>query len=159
MKQKKLIIISSVVAAVIVLMGLVGGSVLASSGSSSTDTSISKNPDSAFAAKVAAILGIDQDKVEAAFAQAKQEMRTEAEDARLAKLVEDGVITQDQADQYKAWLDSKPDVPALDGMQGGMQGERGGMMGPGMGCPSGEFGQHGQRPDSPTNSDNTTDSE
>jgi hypothetical protein len=142
MKHKKLIIVSSVVAGLIVLMGLVGGSVLAAS---STTSTTSTSPDSAFAAKVATILGVDQAKVEAAFTQARKEMRTEAEDSRLAKMIEDGTITQAQADQYKAWLESKPDVPAvLDGPGG-----RGGMMGPG-------FGGHGPRQDSSSTTDSTT---
>jgi hypothetical protein len=129
MKRKKLIIISSIVAGVIVVIGLVGGSVFAAS----TTTSITAtNPESIFAGKVATILGIDQVKVEAAFTQAEKEMRTEAENSRLAKMVEDGTITQTQADQYKAWLESQPDVPALNGPRGGR-----GMMGPGFGCPPG----------------------
>jgi hypothetical protein len=135
MKRKRLIIISSIVAGLIVVMGVVGGSVWAAS--TTTSTSAATNPESIFAAKVATILGIDQAKVEAAFTQAQKEMRTDAENSRLAKMVADGTITQEQADQYKAWLASQPDVPALNGPRGGR-----GMMGPGFGCPPG-----GQRPE------------
>jgi hypothetical protein len=128
MNRKRLIIISSVVSAVIVLAGLVGGTVLAASSATSAT-----NPQSVFTAKVATILGIDQAEVEAAFTQAEKEMRTEALDARLAKLVADGKMTQAQADQYKTWLESKPDVPAFTGPKGGPGGEFRGMMGGGFG--------------------------
>jgi ABC-type dipeptide/oligopeptide/nickel transport system ATPase subunit len=34
-------------------------------------------------------------------------------DNYLQKLVEDGKITQQEADQFKAWWDSRPDIPGL----------------------------------------------
>ncbi|MFC1864631.1 hypothetical protein ACFLYG_02255 [Chloroflexota bacterium] len=61
-------------------------------------------------ARVAEILGIDQQKVEDAFAQAQSEMRDEALDSYLQKLVDEGTITQEQADQYKAWQQARPDI-------------------------------------------------
>ncbi|MBI4286065.1 MAG: hypothetical protein HY670_09260 [Chloroflexi bacterium] len=67
--------------------------------------------DKTLLAKVATILGIEQQKLADAFAQAKREAQEAALDAYLQKLVEQGKITQEQADQYKAWLKSKPDVP------------------------------------------------
>ena len=82
-------------------------------------------------AKVAGILGIDQAQLEAAFTQAQKEIRSDVEAERLAKQVAAGKLTQEQADQYKAWLDSRPDVPAQLGPQGGQAG-RGGMMRGGM---------------------------
>jgi hypothetical protein len=141
MNKRKLIIVSSVVSAVIVVMGLVGATVFADTPTPTTNSAA--NPQSVFTAKVAGILGIDQATVEAAFTQAQKEMRSEAEANMLAKMVADGKMTQAQADQYKTWLDSKPDVPALDGPQGGRGGMRGGMMGRGFGCPPGGFGGRG----------------
>jgi hypothetical protein len=50
-------------------------------------------------------------------------------------MVENGKITQEQADQYKEWIKSRPDLPAGPGgpkMFGGSGGERGGCF-PGMG--------------------------
>jgi hypothetical protein len=142
MKKRVLIVASSVVSAVIVLTGLIGATVFAASDSTTTADK-STNPQSVFAEKVATILGIDQDKVEAAFEQAQKEMQSEALDNRLANMVENGVITQDQADQYKSWLESKPDVPAMmGGSECGPQGGGGGMMGMGRGFrgPNGDFG-------------------
>jgi hypothetical protein len=143
MTKKRLIIISSIVSAVIVLMGLIGGTVLAATPTPTPGTAT--NPQSVFAAKVAGILGIDQAKVETAFTQAQKEMKADAQAKMLAKLVADGKMTQAQADQYKTWLDSKPNVPGIAGPQGG----RGGMMGRGFGCPPGGFGGPGPRMGAP----------
>jgi len=46
-----------------------------------------------------------------AFAQAQSEMRDEALESRLQHLVDQGQITQDEADQYLEWWQSRPDVP------------------------------------------------
>lgn len=70
---------------------------------------------------------LDIDQLKAAFAQAQRELKDEALDQFLQKLVDNGRLTQEQADQYKAWLDARPDAPLpLPGI-----GHRGGMMGPG----------------------------
>ncbi len=53
---------------------------------------------------------IDPQELEKAFRQALQEMRTMALDEFLQKLVEEGKITQEQADEFKAWLQAKPDI-------------------------------------------------
>jgi len=83
-------------------------------------------------ARVATILGIDQTKLEDAFAQAQKEMRNEALTDYLNKLVEEGKITQAQSDQYRSWWDSKPD--AIDNLAPGFGfGGRGGGFGPGCG--------------------------
>ncbi|MDD5338360.1 MAG: hypothetical protein PHG35_02980 [Dehalococcoidales bacterium] len=37
----------------------------------------------------------------------------EALDKYLDKLVEDGTITQDEADQFKSWWESKPDIEGI----------------------------------------------
>ena len=129
MKRKKLIIIASVLVVVIILGVLVGSTVFAETPTPTTDTNT--NPQRVLMSKVAGILGINQADLEAAFTQAQKEMRSEALANRLAKLVADGKLTQEQADQYKAWVDSKPDVPALVGPDGG-KGFRGGMIHRGM---------------------------
>lgn len=83
-------------------------------------------------ARVAAILGIDQTKLEDAFTQAQKEMRDEALTNYLDQLVKDGKITQEQADQYKSWLDQKP--AGLDQLGPGFEfGGRGRGFGPGCG--------------------------
>jgi hypothetical protein len=42
--------------------------------------------------------------------QARPEIKNETLDDHLKRLVDEGKITQEQADQYKAWLKSKPDM-------------------------------------------------
>lgn len=77
-----------------------------------------KSPANTLLSRVAQILGIDQQKLEDAFNQAQKEMQAEALDARLKNLVDQGTITQQQADQYKEWWQARPDV-MLPGPLGG----------------------------------------
>ncbi len=66
--------------------------------------------------RAAQILGIDKQKLIDAFKQAGSEVSKENMDARLARWVADGKLTQAQADQYKAWLAARPTgVPAIAG--------------------------------------------
>jgi LPS O-antigen subunit length determinant protein (WzzB/FepE family) len=43
----------------------------------------------------------------------RQERMNEALDNYLQKLVDEGKITQEEADQYKAWWESRPDISGL----------------------------------------------
>ena len=54
---------------------------------------------------------IDPQQLNDAFAQALSEMRNEALQSRLQNLVDQGKITQEQANQYLEWWESKPDFP------------------------------------------------
>ncbi len=119
MWRKKKVIIIAVVAVVVLVVGSIGGIALAQ-----TPTPTPGTAKTTILARVAAILGIDQKKVEDAFAQAQKEQRQEQIDNYLKNLVAQGKITQQQADQYKQWLQSKPDVPISPGI-----GPRHGMMG------------------------------
>src|SRR3990172_5951387 len=105
MSRRKKLFIGGLLAAVIVLTVSVGGVVYAQT----TDTGATTAK--TFAARVAAILGIEQTKVEAAFTQARKEMQAEALDARLRAAVEQGKLTQAQADELKSWWQARPDVP------------------------------------------------
>ncbi len=128
-RKKKWIIIGVLAAVVILTAGIVGAVVVNAQNPSPTVT----NPQKAFADKVAAILGIDPAKVESAFTQAQKEMQDEALTNRLNALVKQGKLTQQQADQYKQWWESRPNIPAPLGPQGHM-GFRGGFKGmPGFG--------------------------
>jgi hypothetical protein len=70
--------------------------------------------------RVAAILGIEQGKLQSAFAQAKKEQSDQALTDYLNNLVEQNKITQQQADQYKQWWQSRPNVP-VPGIAGHFQ--------------------------------------
>jgi uncharacterized membrane protein len=108
MSLKKKLIITGMVIAVVVI-GCIGGAVMASSGSddNTTSTTTPANPQDTLA-KVASKLNISVDTLEAAFKEARSEIQQEQLDTKLAQLVTEGKITQDQADAYKAWLNSRP---------------------------------------------------
>ena len=59
---------------------------------------------------------IDQQELEDAFNQAQSELREQALDSRLEKLVDEGILTQKQADEFKAWIKARPDIPRLGPM-------------------------------------------
>ncbi|MFH1483486.1 MAG: hypothetical protein ABIG98_04445 [Chloroflexota bacterium] len=122
-RRKRFVIIGLLAA--VVLVGSLAGLALAQ-----TATDDAGQPKTLLA-RVAAILGIDQQNVEDAFAQAQREMRDEAQDSYLKNLVDRGKITQGQADQYSGWWQARPDTP-LPGRLGrpfGSHGFRGGMKG------------------------------
>jgi hypothetical protein len=120
--RKRLILVA--VLAALVLAGVVAGIAFAQTGSSVDSSGKS------LLARVATILGIDQQKVEDAFNQAQRDMQSEALDTYLKGLVDKGTITQQQADQYKTWWQSRPDMPAESGFRGpGGFGGRGGFRG------------------------------
>ena len=78
-----------------------------------------------FAGRVAEILGLEDDTVADAMKQAKEDMRDEAVKAKLDALVEDGKMTQEDADAYLEWLESRPDVDFGGGFGRGSHGKRG----------------------------------
>jgi type VI protein secretion system component VasK len=112
-RHKKLILMATL--AIVVLGGAIGGVALAQN----EDTNQSQTTDrqAALLDKVGSIyeqntgVALDLDQLKTAFTQAQSEMLTEAEQARLQALVDEKVITQDQADEYLNWLQSRPDVP------------------------------------------------
>ncbi|OGO19246.1 MAG: hypothetical protein A2144_02125 [Chloroflexi bacterium RBG_16_50_9] len=110
-RNKKLMVILSLV--VVLLAGSIGAGVAFAQTGNEGNT-----PIKTLIARVAEKLGIEEQTLENAFNEARQEMQVEARDRYLDKLITDGEITQEQANQYRAWLDSKPDVqinPRLPG--------------------------------------------
>jgi uncharacterized membrane protein len=55
-------------------------------------------------------VAIDREQLKDALKQARQEMRQEALENWLQKLVDNGEITQEEADQLLEWWQSRPDV-------------------------------------------------
>ena len=77
--------------------------------------------------RVAEILELDEETVTDAFEQAMEQRFDEALQARLDKLVEAERITQEQADDLKAWYDERPEGVAGFGLGFGKRGfHRGG---------------------------------
>lgn len=135
-RRKKLIIVA--VLAAVMLVGSIGGVVLA------TDNGDDSQPEVRCGAlwdRVSEVyeqktgVALDQEALRAAFAQAQSDMRaevlqklremeTEALRNRLQNLVDQGKITQGEADQYLEWQQSRPDVSVGFGFRG-MGGPRG----------------------------------
>ena len=135
-RSKKLIV--GVVLAAALLFGSLGGVALAA------DNEDDSQPGALFGAlwdKVCAIYEektgdtLDQEALKDSFVQARSEMRAEALQNRLQSLVDEGQITQEQADEYLEWQQSRPDVPVQFGFRGhgGFRG-MGGMRGFGVPC-------------------------
>ena len=127
-RSRKFILIT--VIATVVLVGSTTGIVLA-------QTEDENNNPETLLDKVCAIyqqntgVAIDSEELQKAFTQARDEMREEARDKFLQSLVDEGKITQEQADQYKAWLEAKPDVPLFEPAPFGFPGMHRGFGGPG----------------------------
>ncbi len=62
--------------------------------------------------RVAAILGIPDDDLASAFKQARQEVRADVFNAALERAVAAGVITPEEAEEIRQWLEQRPE--ALD---------------------------------------------
>jgi hypothetical protein len=130
--KKKWITIAVLAATLVILAGVVGGTAYAQSATTTNTTQA--EPVKTIYARVANILGIDQQKLEDAVAQAQKEARDEELNNRLNSMVTAGTITQDQANQYLQWWQAKPDV----GDEIGPGGDMG--FGGGPGVPGGGHG-------------------
>ena len=100
LRRKRFVIIGLLAA--VVLVGSLAGLALAQT--------VDTGQPQTLLARVAAILGIDQQKLQDAVTQAQGQMRDEAVDSYLKNLVEQGRITQQQADRYKSWWQARPDT-------------------------------------------------
>ena len=125
-RSKKFIVVA--VLAAVVLVGTIGGIALAQ-----TENGDGSQPEVCHGLlmdRICAIyeentgVAIDQQELGDAFAQARSEMRNEIMSSHLQNLVDQGKITQDEADQYKEQWQSRADMPAKFGF-GGHGGFRG----------------------------------
>ena len=131
-RSKKFILIALL--ATVVLVGSTSGIVLAA------DNGGGSQPEAKYGALLERVceiyqektgVTIDQEALKDAFAQAQSEMHTEAMGTWLESLVEEGKITQKQADDYLEWQKAMPeDMPFKFGFGGrgrfrGMRGARG----------------------------------
>jgi hypothetical protein len=119
-RSKKLIIIAVTVAAV--LAGTLNGVVFAQ-----TENGDDSQPETKWEVLLDRVLeiyeektgvAIDQEALKDSFIQALSEMRTEALQNRLQNLVDEGRITQGEADEYLEWWQAKPDTPFGFGFRG-----------------------------------------
>ncbi|HEY93959.1 MAG TPA: hypothetical protein G4O15_03340 [Dehalococcoidia bacterium] len=112
-RKRKFIIM--LLGTILIIAASIGGVAMAQ------DSEESSQPDSLLG-RVAAILGIDQQTVEDAFKQAQAEIQEEALDRYLQKLVDEGKISEEQAGEYKAWIEARPDMTEyFDKIKGWME--------------------------------------
>ena len=117
-KDKKFTILASVLAAILVI-GASAGIVLAQNGDDGAGPhdGMLPGPEDSILPRVAQILGIDQQKLVEAFQQARAEYREQHPprqpnlEQRLEEAVQEGKLTQQQADEVKAWLAKRPANP------------------------------------------------
>ena len=63
--------------------------------------------------RLSEILDVDQQVLEDAFKQVRNEMHEEFVNERLQTLVDNGTIAQNQADEFTTWLKARPDIPMV----------------------------------------------
>lgn len=126
MKKRKWFI-PVVVVSVLLIGGITGGVVAATSDNSSSteDQSQATNRYQELLDRACAIyeeetgVAIDSEQLKEALDQARSGIQDEALESRLQDLVDEGKITQEEADQYLEWLQSRPDIelplPGLGG--------------------------------------------
>lgn len=56
-------------------------------------------------------VAIDSEELQKAFTEARDELGIQARDRLHQRLVEEGVMTQEQLDELEQWLESRPDFP------------------------------------------------
>jgi hypothetical protein len=124
-----------VVVSVLLIGGIVGGVVIAGSDSSSNTEDQSQAGDryQSLLDRAFAIyeektgVAIDSEQLKDALNQARSEIQDEALESWLQDLVDEGKITQEEADQYLEWWQSRPDIGLpLQGL--GRHGHGGGMI-------------------------------
>jgi hypothetical protein len=119
-RSKKFIITAVLIA--LVLGGTLGGVAIAQAddqNTTTTPTTTATDNVSSFLEKVAEIYKantgdtIDPEQLQKAIDDARQVLREEALDNYLQKLVDENKITQEEADQFKAWWGERPSLDAF----------------------------------------------
>ena len=124
MKKLRIIIPLSIA---VVAVAIISFSIAFAQGNEGGDSNAGK-----LATKVAEILGLDTAVVDRAIKQAREELRDEAVQNKLNALVENGKLTQEQADEYLNWIQSKPEgIPAIGKQSFGKKGHHKGWKGHG----------------------------
>ena len=95
-----------------------------------------------FAARLAIILGLEEDVVQDAFKEARKDIQGERFQTRMDRLVESERITQDEADAAIEWFNGRPEGinTSRRGSKSGFYGQRG---------PGSKSGFHGRRDSGP----------
>jgi len=107
MSKKLKVLISAVVVALLLTVGATV--TVMAEGEEEETTPPTEASENALLERVADILGIDEEDLINAFEQAQQEMREEAFINRVNEAVEEGLITQEQADAIIEWWGQRPE--------------------------------------------------
>jgi hypothetical protein len=133
--RKRKWFIPAVLLSVLLIGGITGGVIAAADDSSSNTEDQSQIADrhQALLDRACAIyqentgVAIDSEQLKDALNQAQGELQEKALESRLQNLVDEGKMTQEEADQYLEWWQSRPDIEIpLPGLGG--HGPGGGMM-------------------------------
>ena len=123
MRKRVFLIVGALAAALSVSIGAVA--VMGQESSSDTDTDETTTTIQSFVSRVAENLELDEDTVQAAFDQARDDMKEDLKAAYRAALVEkleaaveDDEITEDQMDEYVGWYDATPEDLGIGGFKG-----------------------------------------
>jgi len=112
-KRRKLVL--TAVAVILVIGGVLGGAAIAAARHDETLPQ-EQAQENTLLDKIAEIYeentgtALDTEELKSAFQQARRELNAERQQAILDRLVEEGIITQEEADEYQAWLDARPDI-------------------------------------------------
>jgi len=106
MPKKVKVLISALVIAVLLTVGATATVMAEGETETAPPPEVSENT---LLARVADILGINEEDLINAFEQAQQEMCEEAFINRLNQAVEEGLITREQADEIREWWELRPD--------------------------------------------------
>jgi len=108
MPKKVKVLISVLVAALLLTVG--GVTMVMAEGEEEETTPPAEESSKGLLERVADILEIDEEDLINAFKQAQQEMKEEAFIKALDRAVEEGYITQEQADEIIEWWGQKPEI-------------------------------------------------
>ncbi len=114
MWRRKKYVILGLLAAVLLAGASIGGIALAQ-GNENEDDSQPTSTTSTFWDRIAGILqedgvNVTSDQLKNAFKEAQEQAMTDALKDRLEKMVADDEITQEEADEYLQWYESRPDI-------------------------------------------------
>ncbi len=106
-----------------------GFTAIASAQSTEGGVTGNEGPGQMFVGKLADILGMEEGQVSDAMQQARRETREECQQHRLQNALDEGLITDAEAEQIQEWWDSRPEAMQQLGQGGGFGHHmRGGLM-------------------------------
>ena len=109
MSKKVKILITALVVAVLLTVGATATVLAEGEENDYTPTVTGEETEDGLLDRVADILGIEKEDLVSAFEQAQQELRESAFVDRINQAVEEGLITQEQADEILEWWQQRPD--------------------------------------------------